>query len=173
MRHKVVGSPMEDEFRIRKLEALVGNLERQVKFLLKINSLDLSALREAPDTELLKYYQDAVTLLGLRKEKLEPEVMSVWGELFIQLSEFEIVRLQEMVEYEHTWEPFYTLCVRMMTVVRQRRNFTKDITLRNLYALLDRGRKNLRDSAMIMIQKYPQNLSQTAKALLKDDSLII
>ena len=164
---------MEDEFRIRKLEALVGNLERQVKFLLKINSLDLSALREAPDTELLKYYQDAVTLLGLRKEKLEPEVMSVWGELFIQLSEFEIVRLQEMVEYEHTWEPFYTLCVRMMTVVRQRRNFTKDITLRNLYALLDRGRKNLRDSAMIMIQKYPQNLSQTAKALLKDDSLII
>jgi len=164
---------MEDEFRIRKLEARLANAEKQIQFLLHINGLDLSAMRDAPDEELLKYYRDAVTLLGLRKEQLAPDVISVWGELFLQLSEYEMVRLQELVGCDHTWEPFYLLVVRMMTSVRQRKNFAKTPVLKNLYALLDRGRKNIRDSAMIMIQNHPQNVPQAAKALLNDRSIAV
>lgn len=164
---------MEDEFKIRKLEARIGNLERQVRFLLQVNGLDLSALREAPDDELLKYYQDVVQLLGLRGEQFAPEIMQVWGELFCQISEYELTRLQEIVEYDHTWEPFYQLCRKMMTALRQHKGFAKDTVLKNLYALLDKARKNLRDSAVIMIKKYPQELPQVAKVLLKDGPLAI
>lgn len=162
---------MEKDFEIRKLEARVGNLELQIKFLLKINGLDLSGLREAPDAELLKYYRDAVLLLGMQEGQFAPEILEAWAELFCQFSEYELVRLQELVNYDHTWEPFYYLCIKMMTAVRHKKRFATDTEIKNLYMLLEKARKNLRAAAVIMVQKYPQSMPQKAKVLLQDDPL--
>lgn len=153
------------------LEARIAVLERQMGFLLRINGLDLSALREVPDEELLKYYQDAVQLLGLRANQIPPEAAERWAELFCQLSEVELVRLQQLVDYDHTWEPFYHLCIRMMTSVRQNKKLAEDLTLQHLYAFLEKGRRNVRDAAVIMIQKYPDTLPRKAKILLREDDL--
>lgn len=160
-----------DKEQQRLMEARISVLERQVQFLLRVNGIDLSALRNVPDESLLKYYQDAVQLLGLRLHQLPPEVIETWSVLFCQLSEYETARLQNIVNYEHTWEPFYHLCVRMMTAVRQHKDFASDLGLQHLYGLLDRSRKNLREIAIMMIKKYPENLPSRAKALLKDESL--
>jgi hypothetical protein len=162
-----------DEQEIRKLEARVVNLESQVAFLLRINGLSLSALRTASDDELLKHYRDAVQLIGLREQQLSPDVCLCWSELFCQLSEFELIRLQGLVDYAHTWEPFYHLCIRMMRVVRHARGFARNGELKHLYAFLEKGRKNLRDAGVIMIQKYPQGVPKMAHVLLKDDPLSI
>jgi len=162
---------MSTDYEIRKLEARISNLETQVRFLIRVNGLELSALRNAPDEELLKYYQDAVQLLGLREQQFDPDVISVWGELFCQLSEYELVRLQEIVEYDHTWEPFYTLSIKMLTAIRQRKGFSRSVDLKNLYAFLEKARKNLRDAAIIMTKKYPETLPERAKVLLKGDEL--
>jgi len=166
---------MEKDFEIRKLEARISNLESQVTFLLRVAGLELSKLRTAPDEELLKYYRDATQLLGLEARQFAPEVCELWAELFCQLSEFEFVRLQEIVDYEHTWEPFYNLVIRMMTAVRRAKGFMRNGTLKQLYAYLEKGRKSLRDSAVIMIKKSdrPQELPQVAQTLLKDNLIAV
>lgn len=159
------------EEELRLLEARISSLEGQVRFLLRINGLELSALRSAPDKELLKYYQDAVQLLGLKSKRYPPEVVERWADLFAQFSEYECTRLQFIVDYEHTWEPFYHLCVRMMTGLRQHKDMATDVGMQHLYAFLELSRKNLRDAAIIMIKKYPDTVPPRAKTLLKGDDL--
>lgn len=163
---------MEDDRRFRLLEAQLSRLENQVKFLLHINGLDLSALRTATDAELLQHYQEAVQLLGVPRRALAPEVCERWAPLFVQLSEYELTRLQAIVEYDHTWEPFYHLAVKMMTATRQHKKFASEVTIQHLYAYLEKGRQNMRDAAIIMIKKYPENLPPRAKTLLNDDDLV-
>lgn len=159
--------------RERLLESRVSVLERQVQFLLRVNGIDPSALRDAPNKALLKYYRDVVQLLGLRRKQYPPEVVERWAQFFCQLSEFEITRLQGLVDYEHTWEPFYHLCVKMMTAVRQRKDFTTDLGVQHLYGLLDKARKNLREIAVITIKKYPGKLPPKVKVLLKEENLYL
>lgn len=162
-----MGRYMEAEERL--LEARVSELEKQVRFLLHINGLDVSAMRSAPDKTLLSIYQGAVQLLGIDRKKLNPESIKLWAEYFMQFSEYEFVRLQNIIDYDHTWEPLYHLCVKMMTTIRQHKNLPHDVGLQHLYAYLNKGRRNLRDSAIIMAKKYPKNLPPHAKILLKND----
>lgn len=153
------------------LQARVDQLEKQVDFLLRINGLDLSALRSVPDEVLLKYYQDAVQLLGLVPPQMPPEAIERWAELFLQLSEYEVVRLQGIIDYTHTWEPFYHLCIKLMTTVRQHPQMGEDVGLSYLYALLDKGRRNMKGVAVIMCKKHPEGLPPKALVILKDDEL--
>jgi hypothetical protein len=153
------------------LQARVGKLEKQVEFLLRINGLDLSPLRSVSNEELLKYYRDAVQLLGLTPSQLPPEAIERWAELFLQLSEYEMVRLQGIVDYNHTWEPFYHLAIKMMTSIRQHKDLGSDIGLQHLYATLEKGRRMVRDVAVIMCKRYPDDLPEKAKILLKDGEL--
>lgn len=160
-----------DKKQQRLLEARISILEKQVQFLLRVNGIDLSALRDVSDEQLLKYYRDIVQLLGLKRKQYPPEVVEQWAQLFCQLSEFEIARLQNLVDYEHTWEPFYHLCIKMMTTIRQHKDFAVDLGLQHLYGLLEKSRKNLRDIAIIMVDKYPDRLPLKVKTLLKTETL--
>lgn len=153
------------------LQARVDKLEKQVDFLLRLNGLDLSALRSVSNSVLLKYYQDAVQLLGLGTAQLPPEAIERWAELFLQLSEYEMVRLQGIVDYNHTWEPFFHLSIKLMTALRQHKDFASDLGLHHLYAALDRGMKNLRNVAVIMCKRHPEDLPERARVLLKDGEL--
>lgn len=155
------------------LQARVDHLEKQVSFLLRINGLDLSALRSVPDADLLKFYQDAVQVLGLMPRQIPPEAMERWSEFFLQLSEYEMVRLQGLVDHRHTWEPFYHLCIKLMTSVRQHPKMGADSGLHHLYVVLDRGRRNLRDIAVIMCRRYPEDLTEQGKVILKDGELTL
>lgn len=155
------------------LQARVDQLEKQVTFLLRINGLDLSALRDVQDEILLKYYRDAVQLLGLAPRQLPPEAMERWAELFLQLSEYEMVRLQGLVDHKHTWEPFYHLNIKLMTTIRHHSDLGKNVGLGNLYVLLERGHRNIRDIAVLMCKRYPDDLSVKAKVLLKDGELAL
>jgi len=156
---------------LEELAIQVRILEKQVAFLLKINGLDLSALRNAPDTELLMWYRNAVTLLGTSKT-IPPEMISPWAEIFLQLSEMELHRIADLVEYRHTWEPFYQVAVKCMTHVRQHADFSRDLHLQQLYAVLDKGKRNIRDAAVIILTEHPKGLPPRAKALLRSDDVL-
>lgn len=160
---------MKTERRLRLLEAKIEDLNKQVQFLLKVTGLDLSKLRTAPDKDLLDYYRGAVELLGADQDALAPEICERWAPIFAQFSGYEMTRLQGIVDYDHTWEPFYHLCVKMMTAVRQHSTFTSDPGMQHLYSFLDRSLRNLRNVAVVMIKKYPKNLPTKAKVLLKGD----
>lgn len=160
-----------DDKEKRLMGARISKLESQVAFLMRINGLDLSALRSISDAELLKHYQDATQLLALPPGHIPPEVAQRWSEIFLQFSEYELIRLQDIVGYEHTWEPIYLLCLRMMTVVRQHKDLPSDVGLQQLYAILDRGRQNIRDAAIVMIKRHPEGLPPRTKMLLKGDDL--
>jgi hypothetical protein len=152
----------------RILEARVTVLEKQVQFLLRINGIDVSALRDATDEELLQHYRAAVQAIGKGRRTKAPQILKQWAELFCQISEFEVARLQGIVNYTHTWEPFYHLCIKLMTAMRQRKEFAVDFQLQQIYGLLDKGRKNLREVALVTMEKYPENLAPKAKILLKE-----
>jgi hypothetical protein len=162
---------MKDSDRLDRLEAQVRNMEGQITFLLKINGLDVSKLRNSTDEELLSLYQSAVQLLGLPYRELEVEIVLQWSEIFLQLSEYEMLRLKGIVDYTHTWEPFYQLCIRMLTAIRQHPRLPEEAKMQQLYAVLERSRSNLRDSAVIMCQKFPDTISKRSKLLLQDDSI--
>jgi hypothetical protein len=154
----------------RLLEARVATLEAQIKFLLRLNGMDTSALREASDGDLLKCYQEAVGLLGIPHQKLPIETMERWVELFLQLSEVELVRIQGLVGYEYPWEPFYQLCTHFQTALRRSKRFTRDPGMKGLYGVLERARRNLRDGAVVMARKRPHNYPPKVKALLSGPS---
>lgn len=154
------------------LEARLNVLEQQVQFLLKINGLDVSELRSATDKALLRIYQDAVHLLAIPAKRIPVDTINKWSELFLKLSEVEFVRIQKIVGYDHTWEPFYQLCVSMLTSIRQQEDFGVDLNLHHVYAVLERGRKNVRDSAVIMMKKYPHTVPPRARLILKSDDIV-
>lgn len=156
--------------RISTLEAQVSSLERLVQFLMQVNGLDMSALRRATDQELLAYYQDAALLLAVPPTEIDPEVMKRWAEIYIQLSEYELTRVKHLVEYDHPWQPFFQGCLRMMTAVRQTKGFTTTLDLQTLYGVLDRGRRNLREAAVVMIQNASSEPPPMIKTLLKEGS---
>jgi hypothetical protein len=162
---------MTGSLEIQKLAARINNLEKQIDFLLRINGLAISALRDASDEELLKYYRDAIQLLGLQENQFSLEVIGVWAEIFCQFSEYEFIRIQEILDYEHTWEPFYNLCIKMMTFIRHQKDFSMSIALKNLYGLLNKAQKNLRESAIITIKNYPKSLPRIAQTILNGDNL--
>lgn len=165
-------TPVEQlEHRVRQLEALVSGLQGQIEFLLKINGLELSALRTATNDELLKHYQDSVQLLGIPPSRYPEEVIGRWAEILFQLSEFEFTRLQSVVSHDHTWEPFYHLAIKMMTSLRQRKDFLNNNTLQQLYAFLDKTRRSIRDAAIIMIKKYPDTVPEKARVLIRSEKL--
>ena len=156
--------------RLTLLESQVSSLERLMQFLSRVNGLDLSALRRAEMADLLTLYQDAVMLLALPGKQFDEEIFQRWAEIFIQISEYEMTRLKEVVKYDHTWQPFYQLCSKMMTAVRQKEGFTTTLVLQHLYATLDKGRKNLRDAAILMIQNASSEPPPMAKTLLQEGS---
>ena len=156
--------------RLTRLEAQVSSLERLVQFLSQVSGLDLSALRRAETADLLALYQDAVMLLAIPGNQFDEEIFHRWSEVFLQISEFELTKLKEVVKYDHTWQPFYQLCSRMMTTIRQKKDFLTTLTLQHLYAVLDKGRKNMRDAALIMIQNASSEPPPMAKTLLQEGS---
>lgn len=164
-----MGSHTKDQ---ATLESKVAILEKQVAFLLRVNGVELSKMREASDADLLALYQDAVHMVSVVSRPLALEVIERWAEYFLQISEYELARIRHVVKFDHTWEPFYLLCIKMMTQVRHGAEVLESIRVQQLYALLEKGRKNLRDSAIMMSRKYSDTLSPQGQALLRDGDLL-
>jgi hypothetical protein len=162
---------MADEERVRLLEAQVSLLEKHVDFLLQVHGLDTSIFRTASDEILLELYRDAVMLLGYDPNDIDKEVIQRWAETFLQLSEYEFTRLQPLVNYDHTWEPFYQLCTKMMTAVRHNKKLGTDLSLQHTYALLDKDRTSLRDAAIMMIKSTESKLPTNIKVLLRGNEI--
>jgi hypothetical protein len=151
------------------LRARISALEKTVQFLLRLNGMDLSELRNASDGDLHEHYIDAVRTLKGDHPKMEKA--TYWADLFVKISEYELLRLRDITGYPHTWEPFYLLCVKYMTFVRKHPRLGKEPPLLRLYALLEKGRASLRDSAIIMLRLSEDKLGPRTRILIKDDEL--
>lgn len=156
---------------LRKLESKVAVLERQVAFLLQVNGFHLSEMRKIADRELLRLYQDAVQLISVVKGTAL-EVVERWAEIFLQLSEVEMTRLQPIVGFDHTWEPFYLLCTKMMTRVRQSKEIGTSIRVQQLFSLLEKGRQNLRECGVVMCHRFRDSLTDTGRTLIKTGDIL-
>ena len=172
MKHDDLGSKPTEEHLRRLMDARIANLEKQVAFLIRVNGLDLSAFRTATDEELLEIYRNAVHMLAVVGRGVALEIVERWSEYFIQFSEYEFTRLQAIVAFDHTWEPFFLLCTKMMTQVRHDKRLGENVSIQQLYAVLEKGRRNLRDSAITMCRKYPDTLTAKGRVILKDNDLL-
>jgi len=84
--------------KIQLLEARISALERGLELLLKASGIDMYGLRDLSATQLLEYYRQAVSLLGLRELFLTDDEIEEWAKIFNQLSEIECTKLQTLVE---------------------------------------------------------------------------
>jgi hypothetical protein len=166
-----MGSASKDNSTLDLYNARLAVLEKQVEFLLKLNGLNLSRFKDADDEELLRVYRDTVQMLGVSDERIPLEHIEQWSEVFLQISEVEVVRLQPIVEIMHTWEPFYLLCQRMMTHVRTHPKLDISLRTQQLYATLDKGIRGLRAIGAIMLKKHPEGLSRKGTVLLHGSDL--
>jgi len=166
-----VGSESKDKSPTDLLVARVSVLEQQVEFLLRLNGLNVSRFRSASDDELLNVYRDTVQLLGLSDRRFELETIEQWSDIFLQISEIEVVRLQPIVEVVHTWEPFYLMCLHMMGQVRVHPKMDSSIRTQQLYAALDKGLRGLRAVGVLTLKKNPHDLPAKANVLIDPDNL--
>lgn len=157
---------------VRQLESKVAVLEQQVAFLLRVNGFQLSEMRKIADRDLLRLYQDAVHLIAMVKKGIPLEVVERWAEIFLQLSEVEMVRLQPIVGFDHTWEPFYLLCTKMLTQVRESKEIQTSVKVQQLFAILEKGRQGIQSCGVVMCHKFQETLTDTGKALIDDGDLI-
>ena len=156
----------------RELESRVAVLEKQVAFLLRVNGFHLSEMRKAPDEALLRLYQDAVHVVSVVRKGIALEVVEHWAEIFLQLSEVEMVRLQPIIGFDHTWEPFYLLCTKLLTQVRDSKEINTSVQVQQLFSLLEKGRQSLQACGVMMCHKFQHSLTDTGRALIRDGDLM-
>jgi len=157
---------------VRQLESKVAVLEKQVTFLLKVNGFHLSEMRKISDENLLRLYQDAVHLVAVVRKGIALEVVERWAEIFLQLSEVEMVRLQPIIGFDHTWEPFYLLCTKMLTQVRESKEVKTQVRVQQLFALLEKGRQGLQSCGVMMCHRFQDTLTDTGRTLIEVGDLI-
>jgi hypothetical protein len=157
---------------LRQLESKVSVLEKQVTFLLKVNGFHLSEMRKISDEALLRLYQDSVHVISVIRKGVALEIVEHWAEIFLQLSEVEMVRLQPIVGFDHTWEPFYVLCIKLMTQVRTCAEIKTSTRVQQLFSLLEKGRQGLQACGVMMCRKFQDTLTDTGRALIKDGDLM-
>jgi hypothetical protein len=123
--------------RVRKLEEDMAVVRRA----LEIRTEPLRVKKEMA----LDLYNEAKLSLEKRLNEWNPEEVKTWSSLF---DRFDASTFDAMPDKQRPWEIFYKLCLAMMEYVASR----PDMSEEPLWANLDRGRKNLRDEAILWIE---------------------
>ena len=133
---------------MRVLMWKMGMLEKRLDFLMRVNDLDVSALRDAPIETLLSAHEQATQTLDNGDTNPPREVMEQWAHVFLQFTECEYGRLADAAVDAHPWKPFSLLCHILMGNLRKKFRFQSSVQQQQTYRLLEKARKNIAQSAL-------------------------
>lgn len=147
---------LHDMARPRELVAKVLLLEREVRalrssldILMKVNGMLSSSLSELPTEHLILLTETARA--KLRQDDWSIEELLTLSEVFLRVSDADIVRLNEAVGAHDSWRVFYELCLRMCWFVREGA-LPEDKDTETARVLLHRGLRNLRSIGVLFIE---------------------
>lgn len=142
--------PEELTRRVLILENIVERLTDSVNLLYEANGMHATRFDGMDDGDLM-----------LLRENINQELArDTWPidrllsccEVFLRLSEIEVERLNKITDDNHTWRPFYELCLKQSRFVGEHPKLDTNIDLQRCRDLLAQGRLNLRTIATIFIE---------------------
>ena len=152
------------------------SIDERMNFLMRVNSLDVSCLRDAKIETLLQIYDEVEEFEDLGDVSIPYTKMNDWAKVFLQFSEIEFQRLVAPTQNLKPWLPFHTLCLKLMRALRRRKGFANHQNMQETYRLLEKSRKSLALAITIFNESQaphlgPETVKRIAPHGLRADSL--
>lgn len=148
---------------LKGIKVRLHSIESKIDFLMRVNGLDISGLRDISDEDLIKLYQSICDLLVHDIHDVSFREMDKWAELFCQFTEIEFDRLWLMTQEMRPWYPIHATCIYMMRSLRRRKHFTNNHDMQQTYRLLDKARTNLSRAIVVYMEAKTEELGPAEK----------
>lgn len=161
---------------LRAVKIRLHSIESKLDFLMHVNGLDVSSLRDSKTDVLLGIYDEVCEFLDVNAQDIPYSEMSRWVGVILQFTEIEYERLVNPTMDMQPWKPFHRLCIHLMNTLRQRKGFSTHQGMQETYRLLDKARKQISASALVFEETRagklgPRQVARIADFGLTEDSL--
>lgn len=161
---------------LRTIKLRLFSIEHKLDFLMHVNGLDVSALRDAKISVLLTAYDEVCEFLEVAAYNVPREQMDEWAGVFLQFTELEYERLVGPTMDDQPWKPFSQLCRHFMNTLRRRKGFGSHPKMQQTYRLLDKARKQIAQSALVFEESRsarlgPRRVAELTRFGVEEDSL--
>lgn len=158
-----IARPRELVKKVLLLEREVAALRKTVDLMGKVNGFLSSSLEDFDDSSLLQLSNVISTFFD--QETYTIEELLKFSEIFLRVSDADIVRLNDIVGTHNTWRDFYKLCLKMTIFSREGDlEMCKDLEIAQ--ALLARGLRNVRSIGVLFIEN--EAFLKTSRELLEE-----
>jgi excisionase family DNA binding protein len=130
------------------------SIEHKLDFLMYVNGLNVSSLRDSHTEDLLAIYDEVCEFIDLNSFDIPHDKMVEWAKLLLQLTELEFSRLIKPTQDMKPWRPFYQLCVHLMKSLRRKKGFAHHPKMQQAYRLLEKARKGISQAALIFEETH-------------------
>jgi len=162
---------------LKTIKIRLHSIEKNIDFLMHVNGLDVSSLRDAPTEHLMFLYEEVCHYLDMKKTRdVETAIMVKWAEVLIQVTEVELERLVGPTQNVEPWRPFYDMCRLFMSELRKRKSFPHSGPMQHAYRLLDKARKSIGIAIVVFTESRaadigPRKMSRLYHLEVTSDSL--
>lgn len=143
--------PGEMVRRLIMAEQEIRRLRLSVNLLFEVNNLAASRFANMTDPELLSLFETITNACDLDNWNLNE--IDKFAELFIQVTEVEVDRINELSNIDNAWLPLLQLCTKLTRRIVSDRELSTNINLQKIHTKLMMGRKNLSAVALFFIEK--------------------
>ena len=145
---------------LRSIKVRLHAMDRRLDFLMYVNGLDVSVLRDAPDEDLISLYDEVCAYLKMPRTEGRKKIphMQRWAQVLMQVTEVEMERLVGPTQNVTPWVPFYKLCRMLMKETKARKGFAFIETLQFTYRMLDKARQQLGQSIVVFTESQASEI---------------
>ncbi|MFW9801058.1 MAG: helix-turn-helix domain-containing protein [Candidatus Thorarchaeota archaeon] len=151
---------------LKSIKIKLHVIDQKLNFLMDVNSLNVSILRDADDKMLLQLYDEVCDFSEVPVEKINLNQMKTWANILSQVTELELVRLVGPCMDTEPWKPFYNLCVRLTAGLFNTQGFSEDLEAQEIYRLLEKARRNIAQAVVIFNENFSVQMNTTSRAKL-------
>jgi hypothetical protein len=161
---------------LKTIKIRLHGIEHKLDFLMHVNGLDVSSLRDAKIEVLLSAYDEVCEFLHISVYDVPRDQMEEWAKVFLQFTEIEYERLIGPTMDAQPWKPFHNLCRHLMASLRRKKGFSTHPKMQQTYRILDKARKHIAQAAVVFeevrsSQLGPRRVAELARLGIEEDSL--
>jgi|GEM_PF-6219386 len=161
---------------LQTVKVRLKGIEKKLDFLMKVNGLDVSLLRDVDVSVLVSVYDEVCAFLELNAHDVPYDQMEEWAKVFLQFTELEYEQLVGPSQDLQPWKPFHVLCKHLMHTLRRKKGFSSHYRMQQSYRLLDKARKHIVQSALVFEESRapeigPRRVTQLADLSSSEDTL--
>lgn len=156
---------------LKTIKVRLHSMEEKMDFLMRVNGLDVSTLRDAKIEVLLAAYDEVCDFTNdVNIGQVPAKHMEDWARIFLQFTEIEYERLVGPTMDMQPWRPFHVLCRALMDSLRRKKGFSGNPTMQEIYRLLDKARKQIAAAALVFEEVRSARLGSKHTAKIAERS---